>query len=358
MQAKASIRYFLGANSPQGFYSLYDQLIDPKQAKSVYILKGGAGCGKSSLMRRVAQQVEQAGETVEYIYCSGDPDSLDGIVIPSRRCAIADGTAPHVIEPKFPGVVESYVNLGACYDTKGLQTVREDIFSCMGGYKDCYARAYRCLKAAAEIQDDIRSTLVTKEMEDKAAKRAKGILSREIKKNGDGHGQITKRFLRAVTHRGIVCCYTTVEILCKRLYVLEDNFSTSHLLLSHLLSGAVSAGHDVILCPSPTHPDLAEHLLIPSLSLAFVSAPTGLVWEKRPYRRIHMASMADSELLQRNKARLRFARKISSALTSEAVDALAQAKAMHDELEALYNPYVDFDQVYHLADQIAAEILE
>lgn len=358
MQAKASIRYFLGANSPQGFYSLYDHLIDPKQARSIYILKGGAGCGKSSLMRRVAQQAEQAGETVEYIHCSGDPDSLDGVLIPGRRCAIVDGTAPHVIEPKFPGVVESYVNLGVCYDTKKLQNVRQDIFSCMGGYKDCYTRAYRCLKAAAEIQKDIRSSLITKEMEDKAAKRAKGILAREIKKSGEGCGQVTKRFLRAVTHRGIICYYTTAEILCKRVYVLEDNFSTSHLLLSHLLNGAISAGHDVILCPSPMAPELAEHLLIPSLSLAFVSAPAGLVWEKRPYRRIHMASMADSTQLQRNKARLRFARKISSSLTEEAVNSLAQAKAMHDELEALYNPYVDFDQVYRLANQISAEILE
>lgn len=358
MQAKASIRYFLGANSPQGFYSLYDHLIDPKQAKSVYILKGGAGCGKSSLMRRVAQQAEQAGETVEYIHCSGDPDSLDGIVIPARRCAIVDGTAPHVIEPKFPGVVECYVNLGSCYDNTKLQTVRQEVFSCTSGYKDCYPRAYRCLKAAAEIQSDIRSSLITRDMEEKAAKRAKGILAREIKKSGSGCGQVTKRFLRAVTHRGIICYYTTAEALCKRVYVLEDNFSTSHLLLSHLLDGAVSAGHDVILCPSPMAPELAEHLLIPSLSLAFVSAPTGLVWEKRPYRRIHMASMADKTLLQHNKARLRFARKISSSLTEEAVDSLAQAKSIHDELEALYNPYVDFDRVYQIADQIAAEILE
>ena len=44
-------------------------------------------------------------------------------------------------------------------------------------------------------------------------------------------------------------------------------------------------------------------------------------------------------------------------MIDEAVDSLAQAKAMHDELESLYNPHVDFDRVYHKADDLAAQIL-
>ena len=51
MQAQPSVHFFLGANSPGGFYSLYDQLIDREQAEELYILKGGPGCGKSSLMQ-------------------------------------------------------------------------------------------------------------------------------------------------------------------------------------------------------------------------------------------------------------------------------------------------------------------
>ena len=44
-------------------------------------------------------------------------------------------------------------------------------------------------------------------------------------------------------------------------------------------------------------------------------------------------------------------------LMDEAVDSLAQAKAMHDDLEALYNPYVDFGLVESLAARIGDEIL-
>ena len=254
-----------------------------------------------------------------------------------------------MVEPKYPGVVESYVNIGDCYDKKALGDVRAEILSCMGGYPACYQRAYRCLGAAEEIAEDVRSIVIAPQVEAKIAKRSKGILSREIKKTGEGAGQVKQRFLSAVTHRGLLVEFDTVDKLCKRVYELADSYGLAHVMLTHLLSGAVAAGHDAVACVSPMAPDRLEHLLLPGLSLAF---------EKRPYRRIRLDAMADAEAVRRNKARLRFSRKVSAALTEEAVDSLAQAKAMHDELEALYNPYVDFDRVGRMADRIAGEILK
>ena len=95
MADEKHIQYFLGANSPSGFYSLYDHLLPPERANRFYILKGGPGCGKSTLMRQVARRAEEAGETVEYTLCSCDPDSLDAILLPRLGVAIVDGTAPH-----------------------------------------------------------------------------------------------------------------------------------------------------------------------------------------------------------------------------------------------------------------------
>ena len=169
MAVSHEIQYFLGANSPAGFYSLYSELLPPETANAIYILKGGPGCGKSTLMRRVAQQAAQAGEAVEYILCSGDPDSLDAVVLPRLGAALVDGTAPHVVEPKYPGAVEQYVNLGDCYDRAGLRAIRGEILTCMDGYKEHYQRAYRCLDAAAEIQTDVRAMLVTPALEEKLA---------------------------------------------------------------------------------------------------------------------------------------------------------------------------------------------
>lgn len=47
MAVSHEIQYFLGANSPTGFYSLYSELLPPETASVIYILKGGPGCGAS-----------------------------------------------------------------------------------------------------------------------------------------------------------------------------------------------------------------------------------------------------------------------------------------------------------------------
>ena len=338
MTTEPKVRYYLGANSPSGFYSLYDQLLEPMEVEELLILKGGPGCGKSTLMGQVAAKAEARGIPVEYIRCSGDPDSLDAILLPDRHAAIVDGTAPHVVEPRLPGAVERYVDLGACYDHVGLKKIRGELEGAMKGYKDCYARAYRCLRAVAELTADRVALLQTPELEAKMAKRAKGILSRECRRSGGGEGKVRQRFL-------------------SRVYELADTYGLGHLLLTHLLAGALAAGWDVIACPSPLFPDRLEHLLLPQLSLAFVTTGGGTAWPHRPYRRLRMDAMADRELLQRSKARLSFSRKVSAALMDEAVSSLSQAKAMHDDLERLYNPYVDFNRVRTTAEWAARELL-
>ena len=356
MQAQPKVHFFLGANSPTGFYSLYDQLINLEEAEEVYILKGGPGCGKSSLMRRVGQAMEEHGLEVEYIDCSGDPDSLDAVVIPALKTAVVDGTAPHVVEPRYPGLVESYVNLGDCYDRAGLQTVGEQLKGCMKGYKGCYQRAYRCLTAAAQLAEDNRSLLLTQGLEEKLIRRGKGILTREMRGEGGQTGRSVQRFLSGVTWKGVLCSFDTVETLCERVYELSDPWGLAHGMLLQLAAGAMASGRDVILCPSPLAPDRVEHLLIPALSLAFLTTTPANPWPHKPYRRIRVDAMADPELTRRNRARLRFARKVTAALLEEAVDALAQAKGMHDQLEALYNPHVDFPRVYSAADQLIAHL--
>ena len=87
--------FFLGANSEEGFFSHYDQLLGGR-LDDLMILKGGPGCGKSTFMRRVGAAMERAGERIVYINCSGDPDSLDGAIwtetllswtAPARMCS-------------------------------------------------------------------------------------------------------------------------------------------------------------------------------------------------------------------------------------------------------------------------------
>lgn len=266
-------------------------------------------------------------------------------------------TAPHVVEPQYPGAVERYVNLGSCYDQEALWPLRREIMSCMAGYKGCYQRAYRCLGAAAEIMEDQRATLLTEALSHKLAKRARGILTREVpRRKGEQPGRVKQRFLGAITHRGPLCLYDTAAAQCGRIYALSDHCSLAHELLIHLLAGVTASGYDAVACPDPMAPERLAHLLVPQLGLAFLTDSGALPREAAPYRRVRLDTAADGEVLRRSRPRLRFARKVSAALTEEAVDSLAQAKAMHDDLEAIYNPHVDFDLVDEMARDIWDEI--
>lgn len=351
------IQYFLGANSPSGFYSLYRELLPPKQAEAIYILKGGPGCGKSTFMRRVARHAEAAGLDTVLIPCSGDPDSLDALILPQKKTALVDGTAPHVIEPSYPGVVESYVNLGDCYDRAGLRPLRGAIMDATDCCQSHYKRVYRCLDAASQLRRDNRELLLTPSLVERLSRRAQGIISREIKKTGVQSGEITHRFLSAVTHKGPVFLWDTVTAQAKRVYELADSYGLAHELLTPILSAAAAAGWDVTACPDPMAPDRLAHLIIPGLSLAFVSTTPEAPWPQHPYRRLRLDAMTDRDLYRLNRPRLRFSGKVAAALEEEAVSGLERAKAAHDRLEGLYNPYVDFERVCAMADELAAGLL-
>ena len=72
---------FMGANSPIGFCSFFEEIYNPYKNHHPYIIKGGPGTGKSTVMKKVARKAEEKGYDTELIYCSSDPSSLDGIIV-------------------------------------------------------------------------------------------------------------------------------------------------------------------------------------------------------------------------------------------------------------------------------------
>ena len=64
------LHFFLGANTPQGFVSRFDQLANPAEGWREFVLKGGPGTGKSSLMRKVAEHTAGRCGQIELIHCS------------------------------------------------------------------------------------------------------------------------------------------------------------------------------------------------------------------------------------------------------------------------------------------------
>ena len=349
--------FFLGANSSVGFQSLYEGFVDPKKNQDVLVLKGGPGAGKSSFMKYIGREAEARGEDVEYIWCSGDPESLDAVRLPRLGILAVDGTAPHVVEPQYPAAVDRYVNLGRVDRVEELKPLREEVMTYTGAYKAAYRQAYRALKAAGEVERGLQELMGTGFDKEKLRRRTAGIVARELRKQGGGTGEINYRFLGGVTHKGILWRFDTAEAMCDRVYELKDSWGLAGEMLQTVAQTAAQRGYDVIACPDCDRLHRLQHLFIPELRLGFVTTREGMAYTgKKPYRRIHIDAMTDQHLQRQNRSRCRFHRRMHQLLMEEAVAGLQMAKAAHDELEKVYNPHVDFDGVYALAREEWARI--
>lgn len=337
----AVTNFFLGANSGDGFQNLFPQLTADSTLRDLMILKGGPGVGKSTFMKQIGKAMEEAGTPVEYLWCSGDPDSLDGVYLPQLRCAVADGTAPHVLEPRYPAAVQRYVDLGRFYDLTAAKECREEIIRLTEENHRAYARAYHSLKAARQVELDGETSARRNFDSHRAERRLRGILTRELREKGGEPGRMQRRFLGSLTYQGYLWRFDSVEALCPKVYEFCDSFGLAAEPLQKIADAAASRGWDTVGCLCPEDPARLEHLLIPGLGLAFVTSKPGMQYPGKTCRRIRLDAMAHPE----NRARLRFEARMTAMLRKDGIAALREAKQFHDALEAVYNPYVDFDGV-------------
>ncbi len=346
----APIRYFLGAQTPAGFVTTTDDLYAPADGWRVYLLKGGAGTGKSGLLRRAYAQLVDAGEEVEVFCCSADPASLDAIRCEARKLFLLDATAPHAVEPQYWGAVEQPVALFTCTDESRLHPLAPQVIELTDACRDAHTRVRRHLQAAASLLADNRRDQLDALLPDKIRHTARSIARREWDSETSSGGQAKRRFLSAVTPEGIVTLYGTLQTLCSRIYTIEDDYgAAADCLLGELTRLATAAGLDCLCCPCPLFPQgAAQHLLIPSLGLGFTTSNRFHKADFPVYRRLHATRFADTDMLDHKRQRLRFRQRAATELLSAATAAAAEAKGYHDRLEQLNGTAVNWTQYEEL----------
>lgn len=343
-----SIRYFLGGNTADGFFSLYDSFTDPADGDFIWILKGGPGCGKSTFMKKIASAAEAKGLTVERALCSGDPNSLDGIYIPALKTAYMDGTAPHSTEPGTLGADSCYLDLSRFYDLKALRKHKNELLLLKKENSQCYKRAYSLLRSSGEIRRHWMRSEHPEPQLTEATGRIMSILRRELGAKRRPNGSITRRFLSAYTCQGKISLTDSAESLCHRFCLPDSIWDISPILLARAAERALEGGCHVILCPDPLTPQVPEAVLLPQLQLGFLS-PHSALSSVSGTRRLRLDARLDPEIRKSAKAMFGPMEKLCLRLENEAIQSLKAAKTVHDKLEAICNPYVDFDGVYALA---------
>ena len=296
-------------------------------------------------MKHIADEAETAGQPVERILCAADPDSLDAVYLPDSHEAWADGTAPHIMEPQLPGVRDIYVDLSRFLDTDGLQAQRTAIAELLASLQEGQARARHYIQAAGKL-----FTLgLTQEGTDVLTRRARQLARHELpgrprvkteRMHDSGTHTEQRKFLCALTPHGPMLLEDTITALCPRVITLSSRRGQAYRILAMLRKETLARGCAVISCPHPLSPeDILAQLLVPEAGVAFLADDGLLPAFKRPDRRLHLDRKLSPEPHAREREKA--LQTLIRLFCLQAADNLS----MHNRLEQLYHPYMDFSHL-------------
>ncbi len=358
-----TLRFFLGANTPDGFVGHTDALYDPRAGWRVFLIKGGAGSGKSTLLRAVAAAMQERGLDVECLVCSSDPRSLDGVRVPAVRVCVLDATAPHVVEPRYWGAVETLIDLTGAFDAEFLADHAAALMDATDRCAVAHARTRRLLSGAATLLGDNRrlaaaalNTAKLARATDALARREFGATAKPVRTCERGREH--RRFLSAVTPEGEVTLYDTLTALAPRIFAVEDEHgAVAAAMLERLREEALDAGQTVIPCFCPLDPlGKPEHLILPDAGLAFTTANRHHPADFPVFRRIHATRFTDTAALGAHKQRMQFNRKAADELLREAVQSARGALNIHDDIERYSHAPMDREALQAISGRALARI--
>lgn len=355
MSKKAS--FFLGTNSGDGFYSLFSDITRYDGNWRTYVIKGGPGTGKSGLMKKIADKADILGTPCERIWCSSDPASLDAVVLPEKKVAICDGTAPHIVEPQFAGAVEQIINLGEFWDSKALKLNSTKIMKLCSKNGSCHKKVSRLLGAIKELEYDTESMTEDYLDYNKLAAFANEICLKIPKKTDGSAVNISNRFLSGITPDGITTFYSTVRALCDSVMIISDNYNTvSSKIIDIVYKHAIDCGYSVILCRDLIFTDRISHVIIPELSFGLVTSSPICNFKFKADKKVSVSRFFKRGLEAEFGRELEFNREISEMLFSCCTETLKKAKDIHDDLEELYIKNMDFEAVDGLTSRLIKKI--
>lgn len=349
--------FFAGTNSAVGFYSYFDHIINPNDAYRIYILKGGPGVGKSSFMKKVASHFNKKGLFVEYIHCSTDYNSLDGVHIPDYRFMIVDGTAPHVIEPKLPCLVEEILDFGKYLNRDYLMDYRNRIIEVSQEKSMLYQSGYRYLNMAGKLlEEEVKTySLLTNTKKRCIIKRRLISDIDEVISNfkpNDKAGKLRKMFSDSYTPNGY---YSYIDSLCKNKEVWElisPNCKDIGDLLETIVASLTIRGFDIEGYYHPLLPDILQHIYIKELNLMLISKNEESQTSNKSYLLYEETDIRD---LEDKKLELNKNKELFDSLTSEGMSKFKEAKDKHEILEKIYIKAMDFKKVDQLYEKIIAD---
>ncbi len=360
------VDFFPGANSCQGFYSLFEH-IGGGDPRATYVLKGGPGVGKSTFMKRAASVLSDEGYTVEYHWCASDSESLDAVHVPRLGASIIDGTSPHVVEPGDPGVTGFLINLGEHWDTDVLAASGEHIKYLKKRVDDHFRTAHARLGTAGACSRARDRMLVEQEAFDDAAvardiRKITGeiLSSREAAAEAYDNYEERHLFLSAITPQGGVSFARELARSADPCWVICDDTSIlSHRLISEVLDGARAGSNPCWVFRCGLDPGKFEHCWLPSLNTALITVKSdGFHPEARCSHAVDLSDYLRDSRIKPLISTLGALRDTRQEALRDAVKDLGGARSTYQQLEEHYCTAMDFSGVDRAREKTLQALLD
>lgn len=358
--SNTELHLFAAANTYDGFVSFFGEIFATDATRKTYILKGGPGIGKSTLMKKFAEKAKNLGYTPIFYHCSSDPKSLDGVFVPETGTAMLDGTSPHVFEPIYPGVRDVYVNLAEAWDTAKLSESADTVKRLCDAKSRCYATAYRLLSATKSVEAEAAAAAFSFINHKKIADTAKRFTAKYLKKAlSEKNGVKTANAVTsAVSANGRVRFFSYENTAETRFFVKKSKLA-ERFFFSELAKCVENAECGAVISRSPESPSVADGIYLPSgkisVSLADEEYLARLDRAGKPYKIINASRFILSDGYKACKEKLRFAERCADTLKNEAYAVLSAAGIYHARAERLYAEATDYSLIEQIGNRILAD---
>lgn len=355
---------FPGGNTCYGFYSYYNNICTiPPQNK--IILKGGPGVGKSTFMKNLGKDFSRQGLDIEYHWCSSDNNSLDAIVIGAEQVCVLDGTAPHVVDPRYPGAVDSILNLGQFWDDAKIRPQRDRIINLTDAITRSFNRAYHRLKEVKLAYEEWQS-YYEEATDFKAVNRNVLELMDDLLKNSAVTGKQHRHlFAAAITPEGIVNKANSLLDKDYAIFAVKGQPGTGiSRLYKQTLELASLKGVYAEVFHNPFDPAEIDMVIFPQHKTVLVDISAHIADYVKQLPTSRYKRFLDFNQFVNKAGTDSFAKQISNAQNrvedglKEAIYFIKMAKKYHDELESFYADAMDFESMASFREKLAEDLRE
>lgn len=334
--------FFAASNSGKGFINYFPDIFNNQ--KNIIIIKGGPGTGKSSMMKSFLKKAKEKGYNAECFYCSSDPSSLDGIIIPELGLGLCDGTAPHTFEAVLPGIRDRIVDLGAFWNSGILEKQRKRINELSERKSKLFKNVYDALAAALSIKK-VGKRLSEAHFDSNICRSYLTEISDRV---DSVHGEKRIRLISGITMEGEKS-FDTYENEALSIYRIKDEYMLASevfdIIDTHL------ADKERVVSYDPLDPSEINMIYLPCQRLLFTRNRS----EDLPTISTEMFVKSNGKAERR--AEVKQAYELMKKNLDYAVEILGDIRKTHFELEEIYIGAMDFAAKEDYENKLISELI-